>query len=547
MGNNNSTTSSNSGGGGGGDEDESTKKKRELILEEIIQTEKSYVTYLSAIQEVYIDPLRNQHKSLIKEEHIKSIFLTEDLLKFHVEFFTELAICYNSFSWSNDILPPNSLTKTTVTTTNQNRLSTVTTTTTTFSSPNSKPQKLKEITSLESTVAITNIFNKNQENFKMYSNYIIGYDASVTLLARLRKKKDFSNFLEKCRSDSRCNGLDLNSILIMPVQRLPRYVLLLSELIKQTPPNHANVKLLNKCLKGIKEVTSFINEAKRDDDNQIKTQQLQETIIDKVNIHENGRKYILDGEFFIHSIYPLKEEDSLLKRLKKYRSSKGGKSSSGGDELTEQWVFPDEFKVSKETIFYSFNDCLVLLQKAQKSILSGLKSNNRIWNIVDVSLSSKIRVIDVLDIFNLTNSILLFMEKSIYFVQLKNIDKEKFIKTLLMTKATSDWKDLDNNENNNNNNNIVADDLPSVLSLRPAIESSGGSKGFFSNLTSSSSASLSTSTTSASSQNHKKSQSTTTTTSTKNNSKITNKSSPSQSNPPPPRKSTIFASSEKKS
>ncbi|KAM9994069.1 hypothetical protein ACTFIZ_012034 [Dictyostelium cf. discoideum] len=546
MGNNNSTSSpSNSKN----DEDESTKKKRELILEEIIQTEKSYVTYLSAIQEVYIDPLRNQHKPLIKEEHIKSIFLTEDLLKFHVEFFTELAICYNSFSWSNDILPPNSLTKTTVTTTNQNRLSTVTTTTTTFSTPNSKPQKLKEITSLESTVAITNIFNKNQENFKMYSNYIIGYDASVTLLARLRKKKDFSNFLEKCRNDSRCNGLDLNSILIMPVQRLPRYVLLLSELIKQTPPNHANVKLLNKCLKGIKEVTSFINEAKRDDDNQIKTQQLQETIIDKVNIHENGRKYILDGEFFIHSIYPLKEEDSLLKRLKKYRSNKGG-------DLTEQWVFPDEFKVSKDTIFYSFNDCLVLLQKGQKSILS-LKSTNRIWNIVDVSLSSKIRVIDVLDIFNLTNSILLFMEKSIYFVQLKNIDKEKFIKTLLMTKATSDWKELDNNENNNNNNNnnnnSIADDLPSVLSLRPVIESSsgGGGKGFFSNLTSSSSTSLSTSTTSASSQNHKKSQSTTTT-STKNNTKVTtttttNKQSSSQSNPPPPRKSTIFASSEKKS
>ncbi|KAN0037895.1 hypothetical protein ACTA71_000066 [Dictyostelium dimigraforme] len=545
MGNNNSTTTTSNSSNGKNDEDEPTKKKRELILEEIIQTEKSYVTYLSAIQEVYIDPLRNQNKSLIKEEHIKSIFLTEDLLKFHVEFFTELAICYNSFSWSNDILPPNSLTKTTVTT-NQNRLSTVTTTTTTFSSPNSKPQKLKEITSLESTVAITNIFNKNQDNFKMYSNYIIGYDASVTLLARLRKKKDFSNFLEKCRNDSRCNGLDLNSILIMPVQRLPRYVLLLSELIKQTPPNHPNVKLLNKCLKGIKEVTSFINEAKRDDDNQIKTQQLQETIIEKVNIYENGRKYILDGEFLIHSIYPLKEEDSLLKRIKKYRSSiKGGKSS---DDLTEQWVFPDEFKVSKETTFYSFNDCLVLLQKAQKSILS-LKSTNRVWNIVDVSLSSKIRVIDVLDIFNLSNSILLFMEKSIYFVQLKNIDKEKFIKTLLMTKATSDWKDLDNDNTNNTNNNIVTDDLPSVLTLRPVTESSsGGNKGFFSNLTSSSSTSLSTSSSStsafSSSQNHKKSQSTTSST---KNSKVQNKQSPSQSNPPPPRKSTIFASSEKKS
>ncbi|EGC32781.1 hypothetical protein DICPUDRAFT_81422 [Dictyostelium purpureum] len=503
-------------------EDEKLKKKRELVLEEIIQTEKSYVTYLAAIQEVYIDQLRGQYKSLIKEDNIKACFLTEPLLEFHVQFFTELAICYNSFSWSTDVLPPQSLTRSV--TTSQNRLSTTTTTTTTTFA--SAKQKQKSITSLESIESITSIFNKNTENFKKYSDYIIGYDASVTLLARLRKKKDFENFLVKCRNDSRCNGLDISSLLIMPVQRLPRYILLLNELLKNTPESHPCAKIINKCLKGIKEVAIFVNEAKRDDDNSSKTVILQDLIVEKVNVNESFRKYINDGDFFVHSVYPLKEEDSLLKRLKKYRKAKSK------DGMTEQSIFPDEFKASKEMFYYTFNDSLVLLQKVQKSILSFNSKQN--LTIQDVSLITKIRVIDVLDIFGFTNCILIFTEKSIYFGQLgKNINKVNFITTLTMVKQ--ELKDEGSSGASSSNNGASStSDLPSILTLRPTQE-----KGFFSNLVGSSSSSSSPSPSSNNLANsHKKSQSTTTSTNPPKGNH--NKSSPSQSNPPAPRKSMFF-------
>ena len=39
-------------------------------------------------------------------------------------------------------------------------------------------------------------------------------------------------FLERAQSDSQCEGLDLAAFLLTPIQRLPRYVLLLNNLLK---------------------------------------------------------------------------------------------------------------------------------------------------------------------------------------------------------------------------------------------------------------------------------------------------------------------------
>ena len=47
--------------------------------------------------------------------------------------------------------------------------------------------------------------------------------------------------MEKSKSDPRCEGLDFAAFLLTPIQRLPRYVLLLDKLIKvrlSRPGNH---------------------------------------------------------------------------------------------------------------------------------------------------------------------------------------------------------------------------------------------------------------------------------------------------------------------
>ena len=58
-------------------------------------------------------------------------------------------------------------------------------------------------------------------------------------------------------------GVDISSLLIAPVQRCPRYALLLKELIKHTPEAHADYPSLLSAQVHIKHVCMTINEAKR--------------------------------------------------------------------------------------------------------------------------------------------------------------------------------------------------------------------------------------------------------------------------------------------
>lgn len=48
----------------------------------------------------------------------------------------------------------------------------------------------------------------------------------------------------------------------MPVQRIPRHILLLTDLAKHTPPEHHDSELLGKAVDRTKEVAQVINAAK---------------------------------------------------------------------------------------------------------------------------------------------------------------------------------------------------------------------------------------------------------------------------------------------
>lgn len=75
--------------------------------------------------------------------------------------------------------------------------------------------------------------------FRIYQTYLENYDDAVRVLGEKRKEKaEFDAF---CRLQEKCESLSLESFLIMPVQRLPRYLLLLTELLKraETPESTA--------------------------------------------------------------------------------------------------------------------------------------------------------------------------------------------------------------------------------------------------------------------------------------------------------------------
>ena len=78
-------------------------------------------------------------------------------------------------------------------------------------------------------IDISGIFLKSTHAFRLYTDYINRFDAACTILAKKRKKKrEFAKFLDSVERDNpSLGGGGLESALISPVQRLPRYCLLM--------------------------------------------------------------------------------------------------------------------------------------------------------------------------------------------------------------------------------------------------------------------------------------------------------------------------------
>jgi len=95
----------------------------------------------------------------------------------------------------------------------------------------------------------------------------------------LRSNSRFQSFLNDVKQKlSKESTLDLMSYMIMPVQRVPRYVLLLKELSKYTSPSHSEWQAIEDALLKIKDVTADINEAKRQMEHMTRLMEVQSRI-----------------------------------------------------------------------------------------------------------------------------------------------------------------------------------------------------------------------------------------------------------------------------
>jgi hypothetical protein len=94
--------------------------------------------------------------------------------------------------------------------------------------------------------------------FKPYGQYLAEYSSALKLLEELElKKKAVAVYTAACQEE--CGGLTLTSLLITPVQRIPRYILLLQEAIKFTPEDHPDRKNLTDALVAVKKYADDMN------------------------------------------------------------------------------------------------------------------------------------------------------------------------------------------------------------------------------------------------------------------------------------------------
>ncbi|MDP2436310.1 MAG: FYVE zinc finger domain-containing protein [archaeon] len=110
------------------------------------------------------------------------------------------------------------------------------------------------------------VFSQMVPELRLYTEYCANYNHGCQ---RLEQKRDnnakFAAFLDKTTLEVG-NGINvpLQSYLIQPVQRIPRYRLLLHELLKATPEGHVDYKPLTAALSSVQEIAVVVNESIRE-------------------------------------------------------------------------------------------------------------------------------------------------------------------------------------------------------------------------------------------------------------------------------------------
>jgi hypothetical protein len=115
--------------------------------------------------------------------------------------------------------------------------------------------------------------------FRLHVQYCCGAYTEIVcaITAKLAADPTFRETIEALRrEDPRLAGLDPFAFAIMPVQRLPRIVLLLQQIRDCTPEKHSQRRNILGALSRMKEVTGALNEAQRTLENTTILSQLQE-------------------------------------------------------------------------------------------------------------------------------------------------------------------------------------------------------------------------------------------------------------------------------
>lgn len=178
---------------------------------EVLETEKNYVGFLRYVILNCLVPARGQ--KILNDMQIKQIFSNiESLVELHAIFWKELEM--RLAGWTP-------------------------------------------------ATCLGDIFLRYVNAFHVYQEYINNFDQAQTVMAQLIKRNpQFSSLEDKMMEDQEFRKLTLGAYLIMPIQRIPRYVLLIDDLVRHTDQSHPDYDHLKLAAARFKTLSVQINNRK---------------------------------------------------------------------------------------------------------------------------------------------------------------------------------------------------------------------------------------------------------------------------------------------
>jgi len=126
-------------------------------------------------------------------------------------------------------------------------------------------ERLTEVDCNYQEMPIGDLFKSIEaELLHRYSQYILDYETTITNLQKFKKARSmFASFLQVLQDSPKTKCRNIEDYQITVVQRLPRYVLLLSDLMNHTRPDHPDYNHLVRALEGIRTGVENLNYEKK--------------------------------------------------------------------------------------------------------------------------------------------------------------------------------------------------------------------------------------------------------------------------------------------
>ncbi|XP_035377257.1 pleckstrin homology domain-containing family G member 1 isoform X1 [Electrophorus electricus] len=219
------------------------------VVQEILETEKTYVQDLQSIVQDYLDCISNQAQPLLSVEDRNSLFGNiNDIFCFNRDLLHDLEKC------------------------------------------NADP------------VGIAQCFVAKSEEFHIYTQYCTNYPRSVAVLSECMRNKVVVKFLRE-RQESLSHSLPLGSYLLKPVQRILKYHLLLHELATHLEKESERHAVVQEAIDTMQRVAWHINDMKRKHENTVRLQEIQSLLTNWQGPDLIGYgELVLEGTFRIQRV-----------------------------------------------------------------------------------------------------------------------------------------------------------------------------------------------------------------------------------------------------
>ncbi|KAM3861070.1 pleckstrin homology domain-containing family G member 1 [Diretmus argenteus] len=191
------------------------------VVQEILDTERTYVQDLRSIVQDYLECISNQSRLALSAEDKGSLFGNiRDIYHFNRDLLHDLEKC------------------------------------------NADP------------VAIAECFVAKSEEFHIYTQYCTNYPRSVAVLTECMRNKALAKFFRE-RQESLRHSLPLGSYLLKPVQRILKYHLLLHEIANHMEKDTETYEVVQEAIDTMQRVAWHINDMKRKHEHSVRLQEIQ--------------------------------------------------------------------------------------------------------------------------------------------------------------------------------------------------------------------------------------------------------------------------------